>query len=450
MSNNSSLPARKPYQRSLDPELLQQLYGRLSQVERENKPQWFIEKRKIAFEVFQEQGIPAPRSEDWKYTNLRRLASVQFSLPEQKLTGEVRRIVDQSKRADCTNLVIVNGWYFDELSDTVENFPSVSFTNLAPVFSDSSHRLIPYLSGEEFKATQPLSALNFALMQDGIHLRIGRRVSVAKPIHLLMVSCQDGVPLISCPRVIIELEPESEVEIVETHIGHGQGLIWSNPVTELRIDDGAYASYRRFVETSGEIMHTGCTEVSVRQDARFDSLSFTRGGLIVRHDLDVSLIESGASTNLLGLYLNRASEHSDHHTTIDHAVADAKSEQLYKGILTDSGQATFNGRVIVRRNAQRTTAMQSNKNLLLSRTAEVNTKPQLEIDADDVKCSHGATVGQLNADEVFYLQSRGIDASHAKALLSQAFAQDLIDQVKSPTAKSILDNHLQRFFGEDS
>jgi Fe-S cluster assembly protein SufD len=298
-------------------------------------------------------------------------------------------------------------------------------------------------------------ALNTALMEDGAYVRIPRGVIVEEPIHLLFVgSAADGAPAVSHPRILIVAEENSQATVIETFVGVGDGVgrptpglpdggvYFTNAVTEIVAAENAVLDHYRVQRESETAFHIATQWVQQARSSNFASHAISLGGALVRTDITAVLDGPGIESTLNGLYVVGGQQHVDTHTAIDHAQPHCNSHELYKGILDGRATAVFNGKIFVRQDAQKTDAKQTNQNLLLSRDAVIDTKPQLEIFADDVRCTHGATVGQLDADALFYLRSRGIDAAEARALLTYAFASDILGRIKVAPLRTALEELL--------
>jgi Fe-S cluster assembly protein SufD len=272
-------------------------------------------------------------------------------------------------------------------------------------------------------------ALNTALHQDGACILIERNVEVSKPLHLLFISSANGRPLASFPRNLIVAAEGSRVSLVEHYAGLNGGGYFTNAVTEIVQGENAAVDYYKIQEERRNAFHIATVQVRQSRSSRFSSHSISMGGALVRNDINAVLDGEGAECTLNGLYTLDGEQHEDNHTRIEHARPHCTSHELYKGILDGSSTGVFNGKIYVHKDAQKTDAKQTNKNLIRSEKAAINTKPQLEIFADDVKCTHGATIGQLDEEAVFYLRARGIGEEEARNLLTCAFARDIIDRI---------------------
>ena len=287
--------------------------------------------------------------------------------------------------------------------------------------------------------SQAFTALNTAFLRDGAVVEVAPGVVLDTPIHLLFVTRSSAEPVLSQPRVLVVAGANSQVRVVESHAGDGETPYLSNAVTEISVDEYAVVDHYAVVREAEPAFHVASLHATLGRASNFSSHVITLGGAIVRNEAHVALAGEGGECTLNGLYLANGRQLVDNQTTIDHAQPHCDSHELYKGILDGRSRAVFNGKIIVRLDAQKTDAKQSNKTLLLSEDAQITTKPQLEIFADDVKCTHGATVGQLDQDALFYLRSRGLSRDQARQLLTHAFAADLLGHIKVEAIRTQLD-----------
>lgn len=395
-------------------------------------PAWLAEIRRAAIHCFAELGFPTTKHEEWKYTNLAGIAQTAF----QPVAGASGATTAESLswscffELDCPRLVFVNGHYNPEISFLAGLAKGVTVTRLSKALADGHPGLEPHLARYADHQNSSLTALNTALMQDGAVIEIPKGVVAEKPIYVLYASTVDGPATITTPRTLIVAGQECQASFFEGHIGFGEGSYFSNAVTEIVAGDGAVVQYSKLHQESNTGSHVGTVRIEQARASSVTTHSFAFGGALIREDLNAVLNGEGAEAQLNGLYLTTGAQHIDHHTTLDHAQPHCSSRELYKGVLDGTSTGVFNGRVIVRKDAQKTDSKQSNKNLLLSEDAVINTKPQLEIFADDVKCTHGATIGQVDQEAIFYLRSRGIGLKEARKTLTFAFANDVIDRVK--------------------
>jgi Fe-S cluster assembly protein SufD len=390
-----------------------------------SEPAWLRERRQQAMERFLQLGFPTTRDEEWRFTNVAPIARTRFEPAPAADVKAPRIFADQ----DCVRLVFVNG----RLASQPSGVPLV-----AASLREALHDLGPQTLGA---GDQAFAALNTALFQDGAYIRIPRGTVVERPIHVIFVSTANGAPTISHPRNLYVIEPEARATIIESYTGLGGRAYFTNAVTEIAAGEGAVVDHYKFQDELVDSYHIATLAVRQARGSNFTSNSLSFGGALARNDVNATLSE-GSECTLNGLYLAGSAQHVDNHTTIDHANPHAASHELYKGILDGRSRAVFNGRIIVRKDAQKTDAKQTNKNLVLSEDATINTKPELQIFADDVRCTHGATVGQLDPEAIFYLRSRGIGEREARRMLTLAFARDVIDRVKVDPLRERLESIL--------
>ena len=407
---------------------------------RAEEPAWLRAAREQAFAQFARVGFPTVRDEDWKYTNTASISRTNFT-PSfgngPALNGELRKLT--FAEAHGGQLVFVNG-IFDRAASSVVNQPAgVVVADLIDALVKPEHEALVRSHLETSQADNGFTALNTALFAGGALVLIPRGVELTTPIHLLFVShATNGDAPASFPRVQIVAEENSSATIVESYAGTGERRYFTNAVVDVTAKPGARINHYRIQRESHAAFHIATTTVRTARDSAYEATSINLGGLLARHDIAVTLDEEGSHCAVDGLYLIGGDQHSDTHSVIDHRQAHCSSRQLYKGVLDGKAHAVFNGKVFVRHGAQQTDAQQTNKNLLLSEEARVDTKPQLEIFADDVKCAHGAAVGQLNDDEIFYLESRGINPALARNMLTYGFAEEVIERIKIDSIKTEL------------
>ncbi|MGB9457263.1 MAG: Fe-S cluster assembly protein SufD [Bryobacteraceae bacterium] len=372
---------------------------------------WLMKLRESAFARFAELGFPTARSEEWRFTNVTPIARTSF------------------RDADAGMWVTHTG------------AQRLAAEDLAKYLAQYAA-----LDGNAFVA------LNTAFVDDAVALKVPRGV-FEKPLEITYsiapgaADAANATPSAVHPRTLIVIAPGAQCAIVETY--KGEGKYFTNAVTEIVAGEGAVVDHYKIQRESPEAFHVATMQVALGRSANFTTHNISLGGALVRNDIGVTLSE-GAEATVNGLYLVNGTEHVDNHTVIDHAKPHGTSHELYKGILDGHSSAVFNGRIIVRKDAQKTDSKQTNKNLVLSDDAVIDTKPELQILADDVRCTHGATIGQLDAEALFYMQSRGIGKAQARSLLTRAFAQDIIDRIKIPVLRAQLEKVLSEKFHERS
>ncbi len=402
---------------------------------------WLLNLRQRAGESFEELDFPTTRNEAWKYTNIAPVLKTPFrQLLDLELDGLTVETIATFTFAESrhSQLVFVNGLFASELSNLTGLPPGITVSNLADVPAELGKIVSDHLGVYADYRDQTFTALNTANVGDGAFVHIPKGKAVETPIHVLFISTS-AEATVSHPRVLIVAEEASIATVIESYVSPGEGVYFTNAVTEVFAAKSAVLDHYRLQEESESAFHIGTTEVHQERDSNYTSYAISLGAEIARHDLNVALADENIETTIDGLYIVTGKQHVDNHTTIDHQKPHCTSHQLYKGILDDRSRSVFNGIVFVREGAVLTDAHQLNKNLLLSSEATANTKPQLEIFADDVKCAHGATVGQLEDEELFYLAARGIPKDSARALLTYGFAEDVISKIKLKSVHERLD-----------
>jgi Fe-S cluster assembly protein SufD len=399
--------------------------------------------REESFARFEALGFPGPKAEAWKYTQLAPLAKLEFWLPEPV---EIDRadiapfLVDDA----AATLVFVNGRLASDLSDSLsaENGMTVMSLDQALERGDPDCLdLLPAPEGEE----PALSALNGALAAGGCLISLADHADLRGPVQLLFVSVGRDQPILISPRNLVMLGDGARLDLIESHVALGGGRNLTNLVNRIVVGRGAKLRHDRLQlgETAGSLI--GRTAYRIAADARLTQSLATLGGGLVRNEIEAVVEGSRAELQLNGLYLTRDRQHVDNTIRVDHASPGSVSDQFYKGVLDGAARAVFAGKIIVRRDAQKTNAYQANNNLLLSPDVEIDTKPELEIFADDVKCSHGATSGELDERELFYLRSRGLDPDTARSMLTFAFAGEVLERFANPTVAAQAKRELLRW-----
>jgi len=424
--------------------LYQEHFARLEREAAGNGWSWTYPIRKAAISSFVEQGFPTTRHEDWKYTNVAPITAVPFSPAGSDLRGLGAEMVERlafGEREDSL-LVFANGYYAEELSSPGPLPQGVKAGSLAAAIAADTGWVEPHLARYASFRDQAFVALNTAFMKDGAFLFIPEGRFVEKPIHLLFISAAPGEATVSYPRNLILIGQGSQATVVESYAGLGEGPYLTNGVTELVVGENAVIDHCRVGREGEKAFHVGTLQVRLGRNSQITSHSIALGGSLVRNEINIVLDGEGAECTLNGLYMAAGQQHVDNQTRIDHAKPHGTSRELYKGILDGRTRGVFNGKIVVRKSAAKTDARQINKNLLLSEEALVHTKPQLEIHNNDVKCSHGSTIGQLDPDAVFYLRSRGVDLEAARSLLTYAFASEIVNRIKLGSLRAFLEEQL--------
>jgi Fe-S cluster assembly protein SufD len=409
-------------------------------------PAWLATLRRNAFDRFTALGFPTTHDEDWKYTNVSAIAKTRFE-PGQMAAAEL----DRFPLADlgcATRLVFVNGHFSRNLSSADHAPRGVRVHSLKELLLAGSETVESHLARYARFDNQAFVALNTALAEDGAVVEVGKDAVPGEPVHLLFLSVPNGGPTVSHPRNLIVAGRGSQSSVIETYVGAGGAACFTNAVTEIVLGDGAVFDHYRIQQESDQAFHVATVQAIQGRQSVFSSHNVALGAALARNDVNSVLDAEGAECFLNGLFFAAGTRHVDNHTLLDHAKPHCQSRELYKGILAGRGVGVFNGKIVVRKDAQKTNAIQSSRNLLLSGEAVVNTKPQLEIFADDVRCTHGATVGQIDQEALFYMQSRGIPAGAARQLLIHAFAGEVLDLMKWQPAREKLAAGLHAILSE--
>ena len=398
--------------------------------EGQKKSDSFSALRKDAFRSFSELGFPTTENEEWRYTNLARIAEANWQFEPELTRDPIALEKLQLGNPEWHRLVFVNGHFSKTLSSIGSLPASVNIQSLAEALKSDSIIVEQYLAKFADYKRDALTALNTAFIHDGAFIFIPRGVEIEKPIHFLFVSHDTGGQIIAQPRNLIVAGEMSKAVIVESYISLEDQRYFNNSVTEVVLAPGSNIDLYKDEKESINAYHVALTRVFVDRDASFNSTSIALGANLSRSGLHVALEGPGASCDLKGIYFVTGTQHVDNHLFVDHKKPQGISRQLYKGILDGHSTGAFSGKIFIHKDAQKTDAEQVNKNLLLSTGAKVDTKPQLEIFADDVKATHGAAIGQLSEEEVFYLKSRGMGEQNARALLTFGFASELVEKIK--------------------
>ena len=407
-------------------------------------PAWVHRTRQQALSHFTQLGFPTARrgNEKWKYTNVAPIAQATFHYPfslnpDEVEPAELRQVAPWEE--SWTNLVFVNGHYSQALSTPSAQTNGVLATNLAEAVSRDGGLVEQHLARYASVDDDGFAALNTAFLQDGAFIHLPEGESLPSPLHLVFVTTDSAEPIASYPRTLVVAGRHSRMTVIESYIGLSDARYFTNAVTEMVLEDGAEVEHYRVLKESPDAFHVGTSRVHQGQDSTFSSTSFAVGSALGRYDLYTLLDGTGSSCFLNGLYLTSGTQHMDNYLNIDHAKPHGTSRLYYKGILDGKSRAVFGGVVLVRKDAQKTNAHQSDKNLILSAEAEVDSKPSLMIYADDVKCGHGATAGQIGQDALFYMRSRGLDQKTARGLLIHGFANEIIETVRLEPLRAYLD-----------
>jgi Fe-S cluster assembly protein SufD len=400
----------------------------------------FQDLREKGAAIIQANGLPALKEEEYKFT------SISKKLEQSIQNFGPANPVGLSKE-------MLKGYLFEGFDGDLIVFDNGNYNQELSLFSGQDYSLVSLDQAEvdDFgkiakMAKDPFVALNSATFRNGVAIHVGKNKQITKPIFLLFFNKANGGEVITS-RVFIQVEDNSEVTFLENTFSLDDAPYFANAVTEIRVAQNAHVHYSRLQDESRKAIVVNNFETDIHRDATFTSSLVSLSGDMVRNNLSLNLLDSGCEGNMYGLYLLNGKTHVDNHTNVDHTKPHSESNELYKGILADHSRGVFNGKIFVRQDAQKTNAFQQNNNILLSEDATVNTKPQLEIWADDVKCSHGCTTGQLDEEALFYLQARGLGKEQARALLLYAFAGEVLEKISNEQFREFVTGKVEERLG---
>jgi Fe-S cluster assembly protein SufD len=402
-----------------------------------SEPSWLGALRQEGERRFAQLGFPSSRDEEWRFTPVGAIAGTTFGPAPDLAVAEASLLPFLFGHAEWPRLVFVNGRYAPGLS-TATATQGVRASSLAEAIA-TDPSLERYLGRQVAVDATPFVAWNTAQFADGAFVHVPARAEPTQPIHLLYVTTGDVAGAATHSRNLILVDREARASVIESYVTLDDARYLTNTVTEVVVAENAWVEHTRIQREGESAFHIGCTHVAQARDSHYRNFSFAMGGAIARHDLRSHLNDANVESLLYGLYFGRGEQLVDNHTAILHSHPNCRSWEVYKGILDDRSHGVFNGKIFVTREAQKTDAKQTNRALLLSETAKIDTKPQLEIFADDVKCTHGATVGNLNDNMLFYLRSRGIPLDEARRHLTYAFAAEVIAEVTLGPVRNELD-----------
>jgi Fe-S cluster assembly protein SufD len=415
-------------------------------------PEWLEPLRRAAAARFAAVGFPTTRDEEWRFTPLAPIAQRTWrpgpGTPAAVTAEQLLPFV--FGHPEWSTLVFVDGAYSEALSRVSVLPPGVRAGSLAEALQGNGRLLPDHLTRHAPVDGSPFTALNTAAFRDGGLLCVPAGLDLERPVHFVFVTTAASEGTAIQPRNLIVVGRGARAAVIESYVTLvPEGVYWTNPVTEVAADEGSWVEHTRIQRESERAYHVGLTHVDQRRDSHYRSFSMAMGGAMARHNLDVRLNDENIETLMYGLYITRGEQVVDNHTAIYHDRPNCRSWEVYKGVLDGRSRAVFNGKVFVKPEAQKTDAKQTNRNLLLSDGAKVDTKPQLEIFADDVKCTHGATVGRLDDVALFYARSRGVPHAEAERLLIYAFAAEVIEEVALEPVRRELDRLvLERLEGQ--
>ena len=402
---------------------------------------WLRTLRREAIGAFVARGFPGAHDEDWKYSRTTALEKRAFTLGASVTAVDAARVqaVVHEEFAE-QRLVFVDGRYRAEWSRLDDLPRGVRVQNLAEALNEHALGLVDAFNHGVELTRHPFALLNLAFAEDGVYLVIEKGVMLERPLQVVFIATAALGGHVTHPRIVIAAQEGSRMTLLERYVALDDTAYFTNAVTTLCLGNNAQIEHVRMQDEAGKAFHISSVHVQQQRDSRYVSHAISLGGVWSRNDIDVQLTAPGVECTLNGLYMADGHRHIDTHTRIDHQQPHGTSREFYKGVLDGHSRGVFNGKVVVHAHAQKTDARQGNHNLLLSDQAEADSKPELEIYADDVKCAHGATVGQLAADAVFYLRSRGMDEQAARSLLTYAFAGEVVDRIELPAIRA----HVQR------
>ncbi|MCZ6899105.1 MAG: Fe-S cluster assembly protein SufD [Bacteroidetes bacterium] len=399
--------------------------------------------RRKAMEAFERMGLPHAKHEEYKYTQIGKLLEKEFILQPIHLNSNLDSVSIKPfliEQLDANVLVFVNGEFNPALSSIISPDNEVSILEFTQAYQKDPGLLDQHFAQYANFEGDSFTALNTAFAQQGMVINVPKKQVVQKPIVFYHISDTRHGNTLSQPRNLVIAEESSQLSVIEIFQSLGENTSFTNVVSEILVNKNAEVDYYKIDQEGNKALQVGNTQVYQDRDSRFNSVYIALSGRMVRNNLNIVLDAEGCETHLYGLYLVKGTDHIDNHTVVDHKKPNSYSNELYKGIMDEKATGVFNGKIYVRPDAQKTNAYQSNNNILLSDEASINTKPQLEIWADDVKCSHGATTGQLDEEQLFYLRARGLDKTTARAMLLYAFAMDVIENIKIP----VLREHMEK------
>ena len=403
------------------------------------QPRWIAQARESAIAQFERLGFPTTKIEHWRFTSVAPIAERTFALATDGVT-HVAAEHTRALSAPVAHAVCVNGRFAPKLSQ-LGNLPSgVQVLSLEDAIASHNALIEPYLGKLSLTQTSAFTSLNTAFLRDGVVIIIPARTIVEQPIEVTFASISAGSGSVSHPRLLVVAGEASQATVLERYVG--TGAAFTNTVGEVWVGANAVVDHYKLQEEPADSFHIATMFVRSGRTGNFSSHSLTFGGGLVRNEVVATLDGEGIDCTLNGLYVGRGKQLIDNHTTIDHAMPHCGSHEIYKGILAENARGVFNGKIIVRPDAQKTDAKQTNKALLLSDDANINSKPELEIFANDVKCTHGAAIGQLDEAAMFYLRSRGLGVSESRAMLVRAFAGDILNRVKIEPVREYLEDIL--------
>lgn len=403
----------------------------------------FHEVRKAAIARFSDLDFPTPRDEEWKYTNIAPLLAHRFQLSAEPMkVNEVTLSEFLFPGVEKNRFIFINGHFLEEPSNLHIRSKGLIVENLNKALADRPELIKKYLARVADFENDVFTALNTAFTNEGTLLFVEDGTVIDQPIHFVNISDARNGEFVAHPRNLMVMGKNSQVQIIESFHHLSDAPYFNNTVSEIVLEENARLEYIKIQEESERAFHFDTTQIDQERNSVYYSVNIDLGGGLVRNNQRVLMNDENCETHLFGFFLGGGNQHIDNHTFLDHAKPRCFSNEMFKGILYGKAKAVFNGKILVRPDAQKTNALQSNKTLLLTNDASVNAKPQLEIFADDVKCTHGATIGQLDDEALFYLRARGISEDMALAMLRYAFVGDVFENIKIDSVRKKMDHKI--------
>lgn len=400
------------------------------------------QQRKAAFESFKSLGFPTTKHEEWKYTNVAPLLKNSFNLDANRAAASIssQELASLALPLEGANiLVFVNGNYIPEQSTILSPVHEITIMNIAEAEDKKVEALDKHFAAHAESKQDAFTALNTSFANQGTFIQVPAGKVVERPVILYYVTNSKVGNLIAQPRNLFVFGENSQATVLEVYASTGDNISLTNTVTEISVAKNAVIDYYKLQLDGASASHIGTTQVYQESNSNFSASTFTLSGGLVRNNLNIVLDGEHCEAAMNGLYLLDGKMHVDNHTLVDHKKPNSYSNEFYKGVMADKSTGVFNGKIFVRQDAQKTNAFQANRNILLSDEATINTKPQLEIWADDVKCSHGATTGQLDEEAMFYMRARGLSKESARVLLLHAFAQEVVERIRLEPLRAYLE-----------
>jgi Fe-S cluster assembly protein SufD len=419
-------------------------FARFTREDAAREPSWVRDLRTSSMARFADLGWPTTRLEEWKYTNIGPLTQVPFTLAAWATDGQAVATLGPITLTGVASgqLVFVNGRYAPSLSWLPPLHGGVRVESLAAAVRTCPHLLEPHLARYARFREQAFVALNTAFLTDGAFVFLPQGTVLTQPLHLLFLAVPSEEPIVTYPRTLLVADPDSRVTLVESYVGLGGGVYFTNAVTEVLAREHAVIDHIRVQLESAAAFHIGTVQTQQERASTVMSHSVVLGGALVRTEVNAALAGEGSECRLNGLYVAAGRQHVDNATRIDHLQPHCTSRELYKGVLAGQARGVFSGKIVVHETAAQTDARQTNKNLLLSNDARIDSRPQLEIFYHDVQCAHGSTIGKLDEDALFYLRTRGIDSEAARWLLTYAFVREVLEPINIAALRGQLEQQL--------